>query len=99
MSNFCVCHLEDEFCFYCSYYLPLEEKVTKLQSELENSLKRERQLVNGLLEIREILAWGDAENATTNATHHIYKTLEELSKKKYTFEVTFAEEEGEEDDL
>ncbi|WP_158530579.1 hypothetical protein [Paenibacillus larvae] len=81
-----MCHT-DEFCFYCEYYLPLEEKVTKLQSELEDCFKRERHLINSLLKIREILAWGDAEFAADNAAHHIYKTLKELEVTKDKYEI------------
>ncbi|AUS03447.1 hypothetical protein [Paenibacillus larvae] len=60
----------------------LMETVSKLQSKLEDSLKRELELMNALMEVKGTLRWGDAENAVSKATYHIDKTLEEFLKEE-----------------
>ncbi|QBX06368.1 hypothetical protein API480_38 [Paenibacillus phage vB_PlaP_API480] len=57
---------------------PFEEEVSKLQEKVSAYRKRELKLVNDLMEIRQKLLWGDAENAVFHANYHIDKTLKEL---------------------
>ncbi|MDT2295641.1 hypothetical protein P7H15_26370, partial [Paenibacillus larvae] len=66
----------------------LDEKLCKLQEELEAYrkrelnleayLKQELNLVSALMEIKRELAWGDAEYAVSKANCHIDNILKEL---------------------